>query len=83
MAPDPKRGLPSNMRYPRLNPSGCSAAAAHVLWEPLGRERCRVGGSEHDVPSAEGTDYCAVREHESEAGAPALGSVQSGRFSRM
>ena len=33
MAPDPKRGLPSNMGYPRLNPSGCSAAAAHVLWE--------------------------------------------------
>jgi hypothetical protein len=33
VAPDPKCGLPSNMRYPRLNPSGCSAAAAHVLWE--------------------------------------------------
>ena len=26
--------------------------------------RPRVGGSEHDWPSGEGTDYCAVRERE-------------------
>ena len=43
--------------------SGCSAAAAHLLWEPQGRERRRVGVPEHDRSSGEGADYCAVREH--------------------
>ena len=37
---------------------------AHVLWEPLGPMRGRVGDPEHDRPSGEGTDYCAVREIE-------------------
>ena len=40
---------------------------AHVLWEPLGPMRRRVGGPEHETPSGVGTDYCAVREHLREA----------------
>jgi hypothetical protein len=49
---------------PEHQSSGWSAAVAHVLWEPQERERCRVGGPEHDPSSVEGADYCAVREHE-------------------
>jgi hypothetical protein len=32
--------------------------------------RPRVGGSEHEMPSVAGTDYCAVREHETGGGPP-------------
>lgn len=39
--------------------------------------RPTVGGLEHERPSGVGAHYCAVREHESDAWAPALGSVQS------
>ena len=42
--------------------SGCSAAVAHMLWEPTRGLRRRLRGSERDVPSGEGLDYCAVRE---------------------
>jgi hypothetical protein len=75
--------LAKHIRFASTNPSGCSAVVAHVLWEPLGPVRRRVGVPERGGPSGEGTDYCAVREHESEAEAPALGSCQSGRFSWM
>ena len=70
--------FPKHMRFVSTNRPGCSAVAAHVLWEPQGPMRGRVGGPEHETPSAVGTDYCAVREHDFEAGAPAVGSVKSG-----
>ena len=45
--------------------SGCSAAVAHMLWEPLRLERRRLRGSTHDRQSGEGLYQCAVREHDS------------------
>lgn len=42
-------------------PSRCDATAAHVLWEPSAPQRPRDGPPEHDRPSGEGPDYCAVR----------------------
>jgi hypothetical protein len=58
-----RASLAKHVRLVSTNPSGCSAVAAHVLWEPQGPMRRRVGSPEHDRPSGEGTDYCAVREH--------------------
>ena len=33
-----------------------------MLWEPTRGLRRRLRGPEHDGPSGEGLDYCAVRE---------------------
>jgi hypothetical protein len=53
-----------------------------VLWEPLGPMRRRVVGPEHETPSGEGADYCAVREHEARLiRSPATGFVLA-RFDR-
>ena len=35
-----------------------------MLWEPFRLERRRLRPPERDGPSGEGTDYCAVREHD-------------------
>jgi len=51
------------MRFLSANRPGCGAVVAHVLWEPLGPERPRVAGSEHEPPSGVGAEYRAVREH--------------------
>ena len=38
-------------------PVGVWRNGAHVLWEPPGPMRCRVGPSKHGPPSGVGTDY--------------------------
>ena len=48
------------MRFAGTDPSGCGATVAHVLWEPQGGVRGRVGGPEHEDLSAEATDYRVV-----------------------
>ena len=44
--------------------SGCSAAVAHMLWEPFGPERRWLRRPERGGQSGEGLDYCAVRKRE-------------------
>ena len=42
--------------------SGCSAAVAHMSWEPFGLERRRLRHPKRGGRSGAGLDYCAVRE---------------------
>jgi hypothetical protein len=71
-----RASLAKHMRFVSTNPSGCSAVVAHVLWEPLGPMRPRVDDPEHERPSGVGTDYCAVREHETGGSWPFIGHAR-------
>ena len=49
------------MGFVSTDPSGCSAAAAHVLWEPLGPMRRTAEAPEHEAERRRHRLLCGSR----------------------